>query len=258
MSNEPVLLQSTDGGVCTLTLNRPDQFNALSEELLEALANALDDAATDKTARVVVLGANGRAFCAGHDLKQMRANDNRDYQHQLFSRCSDVMQKIVAQPQPVIAKVHGMATAAGCQLVASCDLAVSVRQAKFAVSGVRLGLFCSTPAVALTRNLSRKHAMEMLLTGDFIDADTACGYGLINKVCEAEELNDVVNALARNICDKPRRVIELGKRLVYQQNALPLSEAYITATNAISDNMMMDEAREGIDAFIEKRKPRWP
>lgn len=254
---DPVLLESIDDGILRLTLNRPDQFNALSEELLDALVVALDRAAGNDAIRVVVLGANGRAFCAGHDLKQMRANDNLEYQRGLFGRCSDMMQKITALPQPVIARVHGMATAAGCQLVATCDLAVAVRDARFAVSGIRLGLFCSTPAVALTRNISRKRAMEMLLSGDFIDADTALDYGLLNRVCDAGDLDATIDSLAKGICEKPARAIRLGKELVYRQLNQPLADAYQDATEAIACNMMMDEAREGIDAFIEKRKPRW-
>ncbi len=257
MNAEPVLLESREGGVHTLTLNRPAQFNALSEELLEALAAALDNLAHDETTRVVVLAANGRAFCAGHDLKQMRANDDHAYQHRLFTRCSEVMQKIVALPQPVIARVHGMATAAGCQLVATCDLAVAAREATFAVSGIRVGLFCSTPAVALTRNVSRKRAMEMLLTGDFIDAGAALDYGLVNRVCDAAELDDTVASLARSICDKPAHAVQLGKEMVYRQLDQSLAVAYAGATDAMACNMMMDEAREGIDAFIEKRKPNW-
>jgi enoyl-CoA hydratase/carnithine racemase len=257
MPQDQILLKSQSGPVCTLTLNRPAQFNALSEQMLEAIIATLDAIAEDQSVKVVVLAANGKAFCAGHDLKQMRANDSHEYQHTLFSQCSRMMQKIVGLPQPVIAKVQGMATAAGCQLVATCDLAIAATNCQFAVSGIRLGLFCSTPAVALSRNVSRKHAMRMLLTGDFIDADTAVSYGLINSAVPIEDLDTAVTQLAEDITSKPGRSIQLGKRMFYQQLDQELSEAYNIATDAISGNMMMDEAREGIDAFIAKRPPKW-
>lgn len=258
MSDQAILLNSVEHNICTLTLNRPAQFNALSEEMLDALIIALDDIAADDAIRVVILAANGKAFCAGHDLKQMRANDDHAFQHALFSKCSQMMQKIVGLPQPVIAKVQGMATAAGCQIVATSDLAVATDQCQFAVSGIRLGLFCSTPAVALSRNIARKHAMRMLLTGDFIDAHTALEYGLINDIATEAHLDDVVQNLAQAIAEKPKNAIRLGKKLFYQQLDADLSEAYCTATDAISGNMMLDEAKEGIDAFIQKRKPNWP
>lgn len=256
--DDSLLIEQVDGPFCTLTLNRPAQYNTLSGQLLENLVDALDRIAASEQIRVVILAANGKAFCAGHDLKQMRANDNHAYQHQLFSHCSQMMQKIVALPQPVIARVQGVAAAAGCQLVASCDLAVASSTAGFAVSGIKLGLFCSTPAVALTRNISRKRAMEMLFTGDTIDAHTALEYGLVNQVAEAQQLDQVVASLAESIASKPPRAIRLGKQLVYQQLNQGLVDAYATATDAIASNMMFDEAREGIDAFIEKRKPNWP
>jgi enoyl-CoA hydratase/carnithine racemase len=258
MTDQPILLQSQSGPICTLTLNRPRQYNALSEELMQAVIEALDQVAQDTSVRVVVLAASGKAFCAGHDLKQMRANDDHPYQHQLFSLCSEMMKKIVGLPQPVIARVQGMATAAGCQLVATCDLAVAAEQCRFAVSGINLGLFCSTPAVALSRNVSRKRAMKMLLTGEFIDADTALEYGLVNEVTTDDELDESVIALAQEISSKPPRVVRLGKKLFYQQLDQELNQAYSNATDAISGNMMLDETREGIDAFIEKRKPNWP
>lgn len=258
MTENQILLKHQSGSICTLTLNRPDQYNALSEQLLSAVIDALDTIASDQSVKVVVLAANGKAFCAGHDLKQMRANDNHVYQHELFSQCSRMMQKIVGLPQPVIARVQGMATAAGCQLVATCDLAVAASHCQFAVSGIRLGLFCSTPAVALSRNVSRKHAMRMLLTGDFIDAETAVEYGLVNSSVAADDLDDAVLKLAEDITSKPARPVQLGKRMFYQQLDQELGEAYTIATEAISGNMMMDEAREGIDAFIEKRSPVWP
>ncbi len=258
MSKTAILQQSADQGICTLTLNRPDQYNALSEELLTELIHALDIIADDDQIRVVVLEANGKAFCAGHDLKQMRKNDDHGYQHDLFSTCSKMMQKIVGLPQPVIAKVQGMAAAAGCQLVATCDMAIAADNCQFAVSGINLGLFCSTPAVALSRNISRKRAMRMLLTGQFIDAKTAVDYGLINEVVATSELDQAVMLLAEEVTARPKNAIRLGKRLFYQQLEGTLPEAYALATDAIAGNMMLDEAREGIDAFIEKRKPKWP
>ena len=256
-SPESTLLCAVDNGIATLTLNRPAQYNALSEELLDALDSALTKIAADNAVRVVVLAAAGKAFCAGHDLKQMRTHDSRDYQHQLFSKCSRVMRAITDLPQPVIARVQGMATAAGCQLAASCDLAVAADDAQFAVSGVRVGLFCSTPAVALSRNISRKRAMQMLLTGEFIDAAQALHYGLINQIARADELDEAVVKLATSIADKPRRVIELGKKHFYRQLEQGVDNAYTAAADAMSDNMMMDETREGIDAFIDKRRPNW-
>ena len=258
MSHSDILLTQVEGPVCTLTLNRPQQYNALSEELLAALIAALDQVAVNDQVRVVILAANGKAFCAGHDLKQMRANDDHGYQHELFSQCSTMMQKLVGLPQPIIARVQGMATAAGCQLVASCDLAVAADTCQFAVSGIRLGLFCSTPAVALTRNISRKRSMRMLLTGEFINAETALEYGLLNDVVSAEALDQCVADLATEIASRPKNAIRLGKRLFYQQLEQNLPQAYELATDAIAGNMMLDEAREGIDAFIEKRKPNWP
>ncbi len=253
----PVLLESTREGVHTLTLNRPSQFNALTDELLDNLLEALDRIEKHDSVRVVILAANGKAFCAGHDLKQIRAHEDLDSQRRLFGQSSEFMQKIIALPQPVIARVHGMATAAGCQLVAGCDLAVATTNATFAVSGIRLGLFCSTPAVPLLRNISLKRSLEMLLTGDFIDAETALQYGLVNRVCSPDALDDCVQALARNICQKPPRVIRLGKEMVYRQMNQSLAKSYADATETIACNMMMDEAIEGVDAFLEKREPNW-
>ena len=255
---EPVLLRTDDNGITTLTLNRPAQYNALSEALLDALDRGLDEIAGDESVRVLVLAANGKAFCAGHDLKQMRQHDDHAYQHGLFSKCSGIMTKLTTLPQPVIAKVQGMATAAGCQLVATCDLAVAADTARFAVSGVRVGLFCSTPAVALSRCMSRKRAMQMLLTGEFIDTDSALRYGLINDAVPVGELDGAVARLADNIASKPPRVIALGKGRFYAQLEQSLGNAYAGATDTMSDNMMLPETREGIDAFIEKRKPHWP
>lgn len=257
MSDNNILLSSRDGGVITLTLNRPQQYNALSSELLEQLSVELDIIAADSTIRAVVVAANGKVFCAGHDLKQMRHNESQKSPEQLFNKCSEVMIKLVNLPQPVIAKVQGMATAAGCQLVATCDLAVSSDQAQFAVSGIKVGLFCSTPAVALSRNMNRKRAMEMLMTGEFIDAQRALDYGLVNQVVPPENLDQSTDELVSKIIRHPPRVIALGKNMFYQQINQDLSAAYAQATAVISTNMMLDETKEGIDAFIEKRPPSW-
>ncbi len=257
MSNESILLCRTESGICTLTLNRPDQYNALSRELLTEMGNRLDEIAGDDTIHAVVIAGNGKAFCAGHDLKQMRQSEALESHQALFTRCSEVMLKILNLPQPVIARVHGMATAAGCQLVATCDLAVSSEQAKYAVSGIRVGLFCSTPAVALSRNISRKRAMEMLMTGEFIDARTALEYGLVNRVVPDQELDSAVFELTSRIIRHPHRVVSLGKKGFYQQINQDVDTAYGGAAQAISGNMMLPETREGIDAFIEKRPPNW-
>lgn len=252
-----LLLRDDNNGITTLTLNRPDQFNALSEDLIIAMTEALDAIKADDSVRVVVIKASGRAFCVGHDLKQMRANSNRDYIKTLFSRCGEMMQRLESLPQPVIASVHAVATAAGCQLAAACDLVVAGDKARFAVSGIILGLFCSTPAVALSRNIGRKAAMEMLLTGDFIDAHTAREYGLVNRVVASEVLDDTVLELADKIASRPPAAVKIGKALFYQQLNKPLSEAYELASEAITCNMLLDDTLEGVDAFLEKRQPEW-
>lgn len=252
-----ILLREDRDGVCTLTLNRPEQFNALSGGLLDRLQATLDAIAGDTSVRVVVIAARGRGFCAGHDLKEIRALGTQDRIEALFRKCSKVMTSIVSLPQPVIARVHATATAAGCQLVAQCDLAVAVDSAKFAVSGVNFGLFCSTPSVALARNIGRKQAMEMLLTGEFIDAQTAKRYGLVNRVVPAERLDAEVGALAATIAAKPRGAVASGKRAFYRQLEMGLESAYALASEVISCNAASDEGREGMDAFIEKRPPSW-
>jgi enoyl-CoA hydratase/carnithine racemase len=257
LSDESILLREEQDGVVTLTLNRPDQFNTLSEEMLGALQAALDDIAADEAVRCVVIAAAGRAFCAGHDLKQMRANPRQDYYELLFARCSVVMQSIVNLPVPVIARVHGMATAAGCQLVASCDLAVAAESATFAVSGINVGLFCSTPAVALSRNVSPKHAFDMLVTGRFISSAEALSFGLVNRVAPDAELDEAVAALTASICAKSPVAIRTGKAMFGRQRSMSLEEAYSYAGNVMACNMMAEDAGEGIDAFIEKRKPVW-
>lgn len=252
-----ILLRADDAGVTTLTLNRPDQFNALSEEMLDALQSELDSIADDETVRAVVIAANGRAFCAGHDLKQMRANPDEVYYRKLFRQCGEMMKSIVRLPQPVIARVQGIATAAGCQLVGTCDLAVASDAAKFAVSGVNLGLFCSTPSVALSRNVLRKRAFEMLITGKFIDAPTAERYGLVNRVVTAEQLDEAIRDYTDNILAKSPVAVRTGKRMFQNQLEKNLDEAYEYAADVMACNMMAHDAGEGIDAFMQKRDPTW-
>jgi enoyl-CoA hydratase/carnithine racemase len=256
-ADEPILLRQDIDGVTRLTLNRPKQYNALSEAMLAALQSELDNIAQDASVRVVVLAAQGKAFCAGHDLKEMRATPNEDYYKTLFDQCSTMMMTINRLPQPVIARVQGLATAAGCQLVAACDLAVAVDMAQFATSGIRVGLFCSTPAVAVSRNLSRKQAFEMLITGDFIDAHTAWQQGLVNRVVPAEELDAAVQELVEAIISKSSVAVATGKEMFYKQLELGMEEAYRYAGKVMACNMLAEDAGEGIDAFIEKRQPLW-
>ncbi len=257
-SNDDALLSTRDeAGIATLTLNRPGQYNALSEELLGELAHALDDIAQDRAIRVVVLAGSGKAFCAGHDLKQMRARPTREYYEKLFSDCSRVMLAIQRLPQPVIARVHGIAAAAGCQLVATCDLAVASTEARFAVSGINVGLFCSTPSVALSRNIPRKSAFEMLFTGEFIDAPTALAKGLVNRVTSPDSLDAAVLELSRAIIAKSPVAVETGKRMFYQQLERGIESAYDYASGIMACNMMAEDAAEGIDAFMHKRAPQW-
>ncbi|MDR5899244.1 enoyl-CoA hydratase [Halomonas vilamensis] len=254
---ESLVTRDDNQGVVTLTLNAPKSFNALSEAMLDALQGALDEIQADDSVRCVVLAAEGKAFCAGHDLKQMRANPDKAYYQTLFARCGAVMQSIVNLPVPVIAKVQGIATAAGCQLVASCDLAVAAKSARFAVSGINVGLFCSTPAVALSRNVPRKRAMEMLLTGEFISADTAAEWGLINRVAEDDNVDEALTALTDSIRAKSAVAVRTGKAMFARQLAMPLDEAYAYAGDTMACNMLADDVAEGIDAFIEKRPPEW-
>ena len=252
-----VLLQSSQDGITTLTLNRPQQYNALSAELLTALQSALDTIAADESTRVVIIAAGGKAFCAGHDLKEMRSSDDRAFHQALFDQCGQMMLSINQLPQPVIAQVNGIATAAGCQLVANCDLAVSTDDARFAVSGINVGLFCSTPAVPLSRNLLRKKAMQLLLTGDFVDAQTAEQLGLVNEVVTGDELESATHALAAKIAAKSALSIRLGKDMFYKQLPMDLADAYAYASERMACNMDSHDAREGIDAFFEKRDPEW-
>lgn len=258
MNTDALVLNTRDArGVVTLTLNRPQAFNALSEGLMEALQRELDRIATDDTVRAVVIAAAGKAFCAGHDLKEMRAAPELGYYERLFALCGRMMMTIQKLPVPVIARVHGIATAAGCQLVAMCDLAVAVREARFAVSGINAGLFCSTPSVALSRNVPRKLAFEMLVTGDFISADEARARGLVNRVVEAERLDVEVEALVASIVAKPGVSIARGKALFYRQLEQGIEAAYEQAVSTMACNMMDAPALEGVQAFIEKRPPRW-
>ena len=253
----PVLLEEHDRGVLRLTLNRPDARNALSVALMSALLEALARAATDPQARVVVIAGAGPAFCAGHDLREMRADQRRETYERLFAQCSELMLAIVRLPKPVIAEVHGVATAAGCQLVATCDLAVAAEDARFATPGVNIGLFCSTPMVALTRAVGRKAAMEMLLTGEPVDAVTARAIGLVNRVVPREGLRDAVDALALEIAGKSAVTVALGKEAFYRQAELDLAAAYRYAAEVMTTNMLARDAGEGIDAFLAKRAPVW-
>ena len=253
---EPVLLTQVEDGLAVLTLNRPRQYNAMSAEMIEALHAALDALARDTATRVVVITGAGKAFSGGHDLKEMRALP-RERAQALFASCSAMMQKITALPQPVIAAVNGLATAAGCQLVAQCDLAVAASNAHFAVSGVNLGLFCSTPSVALSRNVGRKRAAEMLFTGDFVSAHQAEAWGLVNRVVPPEQLMEATRALAARMMPKPAEALSLGKALFYRQLEAPLGAAYADASCTIAGNFDTDYVREGIDAFIAKRPPDW-
>ena len=257
-STETLLLSTRDArGVVTLTLNRASQFNALSEALMTELQRELDAIARDESVRVVVLAAAGKAFCAGHDLKEMRAAPSTDYYQKLFQQCARLMLSLQQLPVPVIARVQGTATAAGCQLVAACDLAVAASNAKFAVSGVNLGLFCSTPAVALSRNLGRKAAFEMLVTGDFINAEQALQEGLINHVAAPDALDAEVERLVTSIVAKPRVAVALGKALFYRQLETGIAAAYADAAQTMACNMMDESALEGVQAFIDKRSPNW-
>jgi enoyl-CoA hydratase/carnithine racemase len=251
---QPLLVERDARGAVTLTLNRPQSFNALSESMLEALQAALDGVAADATARVVVIGASGKAFCAGHDLKEMRAQPSLDYYERLFAQCGRMMISIQRLEVPVIARVQGIATAAGCQLVAMCDLAVASRDARFAVSGVNLGLFCSTPSVALSRNLPRKAAFEMLVTGDFIGADQALEKGLVNRVVNADALDAEVASLVDSIVAKPRVAVAMGKALFYRQLETGITAAYDDAARTMACNMMDACALDGVQAFIDKKR----
>ena len=254
---EPLVLAETKDGVCTLTMNRGDRYNPLSREMIAALETELDRLAADKEARVVVLAANGRGFCAGHDLKELRAHPDAAWQRELFDACSRMMLKLTQLPQPVIARVHGIATAAGCQLVSMCDLAVAADTARFALPGVNVGVFCSTPAVGVARNIARKRVMEMLLTGEMIDAPTALAWGLVNRVVATAELDAAVAHFTGIIKAKSPRIVALGKRAFYQQIDRGLPGAYELTGEVMACNLLEPDAAEGIDAFLAKRAPRW-
>jgi enoyl-CoA hydratase/carnithine racemase len=258
----PLLLRADQGGVVTLTLNAPDRLNALSDAMLAALKSAFSDIGADPSARVVILRGAGKAFCAGHDLSEMQAgrqsaDKGAAYFADLFARCAEVMQMIPALPQPVIAEVHGIATAAGCQLVASCDLAVAAEGTRFGVNGVTIGLFGSTPMVALSRNVPRKLAFEMLTTGGFIDAEKALAMGLINRAVPQDRLAEETATLAATIAAKLGAAVKIGKRAFYDQIELPLAAAYEHAAAVMVENMLWRDTEEGIAAFLGKRKPDW-
>jgi enoyl-CoA hydratase/carnithine racemase len=253
----PYVLAGTTDGVCTLTLNRGDRYNALSQAMIAALEAEIDRLAEDRQARVVVLAASGRGFCAGHDLKELRAHPDLEWQRRLFADCGRMMVKLTRLPQPVIARVHGIATAAGCQLVSMCDLAVAVDTATFALPGVNVGVFCSTPAVGVARNVARKRVMEMLLTGASVDAATALAWGLVNRVVPAAELDAAVAHFAGIVASRSREVVALGKRAFYEQIDRGLSGAYESTGETMACNLLLPDAAEGIDAFLGKRLPRW-
>jgi enoyl-CoA hydratase/carnithine racemase len=252
-----ILLEERTDGVLRLTLNRPGARNALSLALMTALVEALGRAAADPEARVVVIAGAGPAFCAGHDLRELRADPRRETYERIFALCSELMLTIVRLPKPVVAEINGVATAAGCQLVATCDLAVAAEEARFATPGVNIGLFCSTPMVALTRAVGRKAAMEMLLTGELIDAATARSLGLVNRVVRLAELREAVDALARQIAGKSALTVKIGKEAFYRQAELDLAGAYRYAAEVMTTNMLARDAGEGIDAFLAKRAPVW-
>ncbi|WP_428035522.1 enoyl-CoA hydratase [Amphritea sp.] len=255
--NDPLLIREDADGICTLTLNRPDAYNSLSMELMQALITTLDAIADDTSVRVVILQGSGRGFCSGHDLKQMLGEGEEAYYQCTFDTCSTLMQRIVNLPIPVIAQVHGVATAAGCQIVASCDLAVATETSRFATPGVNIGLFCSTPMVALSRAVSKKHAMEMLLLGDMISAGKAAQIGLINWVVAEAAVAEKTQEVAAKIAASSRKAISIGKQAFVRQIDKPLDEAYIECSRVMTENMLTHDAGEGIDAFINKRKPRW-
>lgn len=258
VAEKPLVLSEGAGGVARLTLNRPERFNTLSSDMIAALQKELDRIAADPEARVVVLGAEGRGFCAGHDLKEMRAHvGDKAWEQRLFDDCSRMMLTLTKMPQPVIARVHGIATAAGCQLVSMCDLAVASENASFALPGVNVGVFCSTPAVGVARNVARKHVMEMLLTGEPIDARTALSWGLVNRVVPAGELDAAVARFVDIILARSASVIRLGKEAFYRQVERPLKEAYELTGETMACTLLLEDAAEGMDAFIQKRSPNW-
>jgi enoyl-CoA hydratase/carnithine racemase len=254
---QPFVLSETSAGVTTLTMNRGDRFNPLSQAMIDALQTELDRLALDTAVRVVVIAGSGKGFCAGHDLKELRTHGERGWQQEIFDACSRMMLTLTRLPQPVIARVHGVATAAGCQLVSMCDLAVAGENARFSLPGVNIGIFCSTPAVGVARNIARKRAMEMLLTGEMIDARTALNWGLINKVVPESELDAAIAHFTGIIRNRSATVVALGKRAFYGQVDRDIVGAYALAGGAMAGNMLEPDAREGIDAFLGKRAPKW-
>ena len=257
-ARDPIILSGREGGVATLTLNRPERFNTLSSAMIAALQAELDAIAADTSVRVVVLAGAGRGFCAGHDLKEMRAHaDNKAWQSRLFDDCSRMMITLTKMPQPVIARVHAIATAAGCQLVSMCDLAIAADSATFAMPGVNIGVFCSTPAVGVARNISRKRAMEMLITGEPIDARTALAWGLVNRVVPADKLDAEVQRFSEIILSRSPATIAIGKQAFYGQIDRSLEAAYDLASESMACNVLFDDAAEGMDAFLEKRRASW-
>ena len=253
----PAIERHDRDGVAWITMTRPDAYNALSNDLIAALLDSLNDIAGDPTVKAVIISGAGKGFCAGHDLKEMRTNRSESFYKALFEHCSTLMQAIITLPQPVIARVHGIATAAGCQLVATCDLAIASDNARFATPGVNIGLFCSTPMVAVSRKVPRKKMMEMLLTGDMIDAATAVDYGLINRAVPPADLDQAVSELAAKIVAKSPLVLKIGKEAFYRQIEMPLADAYAYTGTVMTRNMLARDAEEGISAFIEKRPPVW-
>ena len=251
-SSESLVLQEYENGVVTLTLNRPKQYNALSEAMLDSLQEHLDSIAKIQAIRIVVLQGAGKAFCAGHDLKEMINVPKKEYYQTLFKKCSKMMMTLNQMPQPIVARIHGIATAAGCQLVAACDLAVAAEDARFATSGINVGLFCSTPAVPISRNIPRKQAMELLLTGEFIDANTALSWGLINRISPLDKLDEEIKILADSILAKSPEAVSTGKKMFYKQIELNIKEAYAFASETMACNMMSKDANKGIKSFINK------
>ncbi|HSC35710.1 MAG TPA: enoyl-CoA hydratase [Thermodesulfobacteriota bacterium] len=256
-TSQGFVLRNDKGTTCELIINRPASYNALSIECMEALTSEFESLSRDDSVSVVILSGAGKGFCAGHDLKEMRSNPERDFYEKTFNECSKMLLSIIKCPRPVIAKVHGVATAAGCQLVATCDLAVADENARFATPGVNIGLFCSTPMVALSRNVSSKHALEMLLTGDFITAERAYQIGLVNRVVPSRELDNAAHELAEQIASKSPLTLAIGKRAYYEQMDKNLLSAYEYCSRVMVENMLARDAEEGIDAFLEKREPRW-
>lgn len=255
--SSPVIIRKDDAGIGRITINRPQAYNALSIECMEALTGALENMIADSSVAVIILAGSGKGFCAGHDIKELRSHSERSFYEKIFTVCSALMLAIARSPKPVIAKVHGAAAAAGCQLVASCDLAVAENHARFATPGVSIGLFCSTPMVALSRTVAKKHAMEMLLLGDLISAQRAYEIGLVNRVVLPEELDRATDDWAAKVASKSRFALRIGKKALYEQIDKELGEAYKYCSRVMVENMMAHDAQEGLDAFLEKRAPVW-